>query len=439
MLTLFEIFMQFSGYNLIAAVKRLNKIQKLSPAEFKIWQDQEKWSIAKHHYENNTFYKAKVGPSFPYNWEDLPIMEKSDYQDDFEKLLSNGYSKKNTYIANTSGSSGHPFFFAKNKEAHAMTWALVKDRYNWHDLSLISKQARFYGIPLETTSRFQEKIKDFILNRVRFPIFDMSDKVLSNFIKKFKKIKFNYIYGYTNSLVLFARYLLRNNIILKEVCPTLKLCIPTSETVTKEDRKILADGFGVKIVNEYGVSEAGGIVAFEDRDSNWIISAETQYVEVVDDNDQPVPNNKSGNIIITDLHNKAMPFIRYKVGDIGVISNYKVDNKYPVLKKLLGRTNDNIILPSRKVSPGLTFYYISRSILESSGVLKEFIIRQTELDTFLFDVVTDRDLYDNEIKSIKKKLALYLEPGLKFKINRVPFIKRPPSGKIKHFYSELNE
>ena len=89
-----------------------------------------------------------------------------------------------------------------------------------------------------------------------------------------------------------GHYLIDNQIVLSDVCPTLKVCIPTSETVTKEDREILIEGFGVKVVNEYGVSEVGGIVAFEDNDSNWRLSAETQFVEVLDKKNNPIENNK---------------------------------------------------------------------------------------------------------------------------------------------------
>ena len=97
------------------------------------------------------------------------------------------------------------------------------------------------------------------------------------------------------------------------------------------------------------------------------------------------------------------------------------------------------MLPSGKKSPRLTFYYISRSILESSGVLKEFVIRQVTLDTFIFDIISDRNLTDNEIRQIQRKMDIYLEPGLTLKINRLNTIKRPKAGKLKHFYSEINE
>jgi phenylacetate-CoA ligase len=437
MISLFEKYMKISGYDIHAAIEKISEIQSLSLDEFQHWQDKQKWSIAKYHYANNPFYRKKVGNRFPDRWEELPLMKKSDYQDDIENLLSKGYTKKNTYISNTSGSSGHPFFFAKNKEAHAMDWALIKNRYGWHGLSINSKQARFYGIPLEIISYFKEKIKDRLMNRVRFSVFDLSDVKLKEFLDLFKKQHFEFIYGYTNSIVLFARYLTRSNVVLKNECPKLKLCITTSEVLTYEDRNILSNAFGVNVINEYGASEIG-LLAFESLLNEWLLSEEILFFEVLDSYNDLVSDDREGNIVVTDLDNKAMPFIRYNIGDIGIISKkLSVNSKYRKLEKLLGRENDNIVLPSGKTAPGLTFYYISRSLLESTGILREFTIRQVKKNEFIFDIVTDRDLTKNEIKNIKLKMEKYLEPGLRININRLPKIKRPPSGKIKHFYSEI--
>lgn len=437
MKTLFEHYIGLLGYRLTQPEKEIERIQSLSPGDYRKWRDEQRWQIARYHYEHNAFYRRKVGKHFPERWEDLPVLEKSDYQDNIEKLLSAGYDRKNTYISNTSGSSGHPFFFAKNKESHAMDWAMIKRLYGLHGLKLNAKQARFYGIPLEKWAYRREKVKDLVMNRVRFPVFDLSDEVLAQFVDKFRRTKFELIYGYTNSQVLFARYLIKQGIVLKDVCPSLLKCISTSEVLTPEDRNALSDGFGVDVINEYGVSEVGGIVAFERHDSRWVLSHETQFVEVLNEENRPLPAGQKGNICITDLDNLAMPFIRYNVGDIGVICVDGNESSNQCLQSLLGRTNDNVTLPSGKVSPGLTFYYVSRSILESSGVLKEFIIRQTALDSFVFDVVTERDLYESEVKEIESKMDLYLEPGLNLSINKVPFIERPESGKIRHFYSEI--
>src|SRR5690606_328888 len=104
-----------------------------------------------------------------------------------------------------------------------------------------------------------------------------------------------------------------------------------------------------------------------------------------------VVSGVEGRILSTSLYNKAFPMIRYETGDVGVI-DYAHDPRYTQLKQLSGRVNDTIVLPGGKKAAGLTFYYISRSVLEKSGVLKEFIIRQTKEHRFEFDIVSDREL-----------------------------------------------
>lgn len=435
-MNIFKLSMKILGFNIENSYITILDLQSLSEAKFMLWQNKKRWNMVNFHFLNNTTYKNKIGEKLPKKWENLPIMEKSDYQINLNEILSHGYTKKNTFIANTSGSSGHPFYYAKNKEAHAFTWALAKNRYKWHDINLDSKQARFYGIPLNNTSRYFEKIKDLLLNRIRFNVFDLSDESFGEYLRIFKKNKFKYLYGYATSLVLFARFLINKNIVLKDYCPSLMSCISTSEMLTIKDRKLLEKGFGIIIINEYGISEAGGITAFQNKTMDWCLSFESQYIEIVDQNNTNVPEGVDGDILITDLHNKAMPFIRYRVGDIGRL--IKKGNKI-YLDQLIGRTNDNIILPNGKVSPGLTFYYIARSTLEKTEILKEFIIRQISIDTFIFDVVCERDLNQLEIKNIKKDMDTYLVPNLNLRINRVNKIRRPNSGKIKHFYSQVDE
>lgn len=436
MLNLFTLAFQLKGINISSARSRLNVIQSLGKSDFRKWQNKQKWEIAKYHYLNTDFYRKKIGKKFPDKWEDLPILNKKDYQLGLKNLLSNEYKNKSIYIANTSGSSGHPFYFAKNKSAHALDWALIEDRYNWHGINLNAKQARFYGMPLEGLTYYKEKLKDRILNRIRFPIFDLNDNTLKLIINKIVNSKIEIIYGYANSLVMVANYLLKNKLCLKEYCESLKYCISTSEMLTEGKREILKNAFGVPIINEYGASETG-LIAFENINKNLLLSEEILYYEIKDDLNIK-DHERSGNIILTDLDNKAMPFIRYNIGDIGSIRDKnKLNDKYKILDNLLGRENDMILLPSGKKSPGLTFYYISKSILESSGSLKEFIIRQISKNTFIFDIVSDNDLSNKEIEKIKGKMNTYLEPGLKIIINRVELIKRPKSGKIKHFFSEV--
>ena len=417
--------MRIAGYDINAATKQLILLDRLPTEKRYEWREQRKWAIAKFHYNNNLIYRKKVGSTLPNQWGALPIMKKDDYQKGIDRVLSKGFNKKNIYLANTSGSSGHPFYFAKDKNAHSLTWAYIISRYNDLGIAHNDLEARFYGIPLEKKVYYFEKMKDWIFKRVRFSVFDLSPKKFKEFIKKFKNSKFKYIYGYTNSIVLFARYIIDTGINFKTICESLELIIVTSEVCTIEDRKILKKAFNVPIVSEYGASEFG-YIGFEKKPGTWQVVNDLVYLE----------NDKNGNILVTDLHNKAFPFIRYCIGDIADVQVDSKGDQY--LENLQGRTSDNIILPSGRLSPGLTFYYISRSVLEKTSIMKEFIIKQIELDYFIFEIVSTQPIGEDIHLEIKKKMDKYLEPGIRFDINRVQRIKRPRSGKIKHFYSQMD-
>ena len=176
----------------------LQKIQAIPEQEFEAFIENKKQEIVDYHLKNNSSYQKLVGKSTFKNWSDLPIMTKAAFQKPLIERLSTGFSTKNVYVNKTSGSSGDPFIFAKDKFSHALTWAVIFDRFGWHGINFNSSyQARFYGIPLDFIGNQKERFKDFLGNRFRFSIFDLSDVILEGFLKKFETKKFDYINGYT--------------------------------------------------------------------------------------------------------------------------------------------------------------------------------------------------------------------------------------------------
>ncbi len=436
MFSIFDLSLQLNGFPIKKAKSNLDKIIALSIEEKKQFIENQKQNIVEFHLENNLFYQKLVGSKNYKNWEELPVLNKTNLQIPLESRLSKGFSTKNCYINKTSGSSGEPFIFAKDKYTHALTWASNIYRFGWYGIDFNhSLQARFYGIPLDFFGYYKERIKDFLAHRYRFPIFDLSDAVLEKMLKKFQTKKFEYLNGYTSSIVLFAKFLRKRNLILKDICPTLKVCMVTSETLFDDDKILLETQFGIPIINEYGASELD-LIAFESTYKEWLINSETLFVEILDDNNNPVPNGTEGKIVITSLFNKAHPFIRYDIGDIGILDEKSTLDK-PILKKLIGRSNDVAILPSGKKSPGLTFYYVTKSIIEDDGNVKEFIIKQREIDQFEIEYVSETELDLAQIQKIEEAISLYLEPHLHFNFIRKNSLKRSSRGKLKQFTSFL--
>lgn len=416
------------------AMIEFSKIQAVSDGEYENYINLKRKEIVDYHLKNNKSYQEFIGKKSIENWNEISIMTKKEFQKPLQERLSNGFTPKNVYVNKTSGSSGDPFIFAKDKFCHALTWTNIINRFGWFGIDFnSSKQARFYGIPLDFIGNKKERLKDFLKKSYRFPIFDLSDKILEKVLLKFQNKKFDYINGYTSSIVLFAKFLEKKNIVLTSVCPTLKCCVVTSEMLFEEDKTLMEKQFGVPVVNEYGASELD-LIAFQNNNDEWQINSETLFVEILDENNNVLPLGKEGRIVITSLYNKAHPFIRYDIGDIGILDE-KSTLKKPILKKLIGRTNDIAVLPSGKKSPGLTFYYVTKSIIEDDGNVKEFVIKQTKIDTFDIEYVSQKELNNNQIKTIEKAISTYLENGLHFNFIRKEKLTRSKSGKLKQFVS----
>lgn len=427
-MSIFNFFMRLTGYPIHDAAKQLDAISlRISQFGLEHYHREQLQEILNWHMMKNPAYRAHQDGTIPASWSDVRPLKKNDYQQGVDGWIGLPYRNKKNYVSSTSGSSGHPFWFAKDKECHALTWASIMRFYQSVGLNLSSRQARFYGIPLSGLSGVKERLKDRLMNRRRFPVFDLSDEKLKEYLQVFRREEFAYLYGYTSALLAFARFCERKNVTLLKICPFLKCCIYTSESIGPGEKEIMQKAFGVPVYAEYGSSETG-IIAFENQKGELVTDDALIYLE------EYVLPDGSPTTLITSLYNKAFPVIRYDIGDICRLK--KMDDK-TIISSLEGRTNDLILLPDGRQAAGLTFYYISRSILEKSGVLKEFIIKQTALNHFVFEIVSDRQLNEEEEQLIRDETQKYLMGGLEVSFQYKVFIPRLKNGKIKHFISEL--
>ncbi len=432
----FKTALELQGFPLKKAEQVLNERKKNIQIDGCDILNEKKWDIFNFQKSHNEFYDKFLADRKVEKWEDIPIMTKQDLQIPLEQRLSKGYTKKSVFVNKTSGSSGHPFIFAKDKFAHALSWAHIIDLYQQFNVKIgKSLEARFYGIPKDFKGHQKERLKDKMAKRYRFDIFDLSEKNLSTFVRIFKQKPFEYINGYTSSIVMFAKYLKDRKIILKHLCPTLKVCFTTSEMLFENDRQLLRESFGVQVIKEYGASEFG-VIAFENENQNWLLNNLTLYTEVVDENGKPWDFGQEGDLVVTSLDNKAHPFIRYKIGDVGILSQPKRDNRQ-TLEKLTGRTNVFAVLPSGKKVPALSFYYVTKSVIDNNGNVKELKVVQEKINQFLIRYVADQELNPFQKTSIKNAIEKYLEPGLELRFIRAQALKRTKRGKLLQFESLL--
>ena len=420
------------GYPLKQAEKDLAHLSGMDAEAFVVYQRRAKQDIVAHHLQHTPYYQKIVGRNPNPAWDELPIMTKADLQAPLKDRLSQHFTPSRVHQHKTSGSSGHPFVFGKDRYCHARSWALIKRLYLDHDLRIGQDlEARFYGIPLGSIGYYKERLKDALAARYRFVIFDLSDQRLEQILHAFSKKPFVFINGYTSSIVRFAQYVHDRKLILKNVCPSLKACIVTSEMLFDQDKDLLAVAFGVPILNEYGASELG-VIAFAHQQGRFEVQQHNLFLELLDDDHKPVPNGVQGRIVVTDLYNKAHPLIRYDIGDLAIAHADSTPER-PVISKLVGRTNDMARLADGKVIPGLTFYYVTKAVIDQQSPVKEFVVEQNDYDRFTIVYVGERPLNHLEELTIKKAMERYAGAGLVLDFQRCNVLDRSRRGKLKQF------
>ena len=164
------------------------------------------------------------------------------------------------------------------------------------------------------------------------------------------------------------------------------------------------------------------------------------YLEIVDDLGNPVSDGKMGHVLVTCLTNKAMPLIRYKLGDLAIKlpeEEYPKNRafNYPLLKKVIGRETDVI-----KTTQGVTLNVHSfTGVMEYYQEIKQYRVIQNELERIRIEYIKDEDqsFKESVLVEIKNKLNTLTKNCLVIQFQEVKEIKALKSGKPQIIESNL--
>ena len=164
-------------------------------------------------------------------------------------------------------------------------------------------------------STYRQKISTWLNGKYLYSVLDVKRENIPEIIEQIEKIKPEYIEGYTASLVKLANFINDSGF---KIHHRPKAIIVTSETLIEINRNVLEQVFSCSVFNRYGSREFSGAVAQECKlHEGFHVNPLLAFVEIVDDNNESVSEGETGRILITDLNNHVMPFIRYEMGDVG--------------------------------------------------------------------------------------------------------------------------
>jgi len=252
----------------------------------------------------------------------------------------------------------------------------------------------------------------------------MDADAIAQFAQRMVQWQPSLIFGHAHSVYLFAQYVEQMQI--KSIRP--HGIITTAMVLHEHERVLIERVFECRVTNRYGCEEVSLIACECDQHQGLHINAESIYVEVMQDN-KPAPPGEPGKIVVTDLTNRAMPIIRYEVGDIGVLSSRlcRCGRGLPLLEKLEGRAADYIYTPEGKLISGISLTENFASLLEGVGQIQ---LIQDARDHLLIKIV-DEGLGEQGKLAIERLIQERFGSSMRYTLKKVEQIPREPSGKYR--------
>lgn len=440
--SLFIIGYTFKNKNFLKHYNFVKKNEFKSHEELKRCQEEKLQKLIQFSYSNVPYYfklfkNLNLKPEDIQTIEDLeklPILTKETIRDNQRDFIPNNLKIQKYVNGSTGGSTGEPLHYSLSKEDETLGLAILYANWGFAGYELGDKVGVIAGSSLMPTakSKLADNLKAFMMNYKKYSSFDLNDKYINEIVTGLNKFKPKYLRGYASSIYLFAKHIEDKGLSINF---QLKGVFTTAEVLFDYQRELIEDVFNCKVFNQYGLND-GGISAFEcEMHKGLHVDMIRSILEVVDENGNQLEVEKEGHILATDLHNYAMPFIRYDTGDLGVLSDEicGCGRHIPLLEKIIGRTTDYL-----KFSNGAIIGTPILTVLFGKFDIIQYQIVQRDLDTISVNIMKGKNYREDDEKEIRG--IFYKHVGdITIMFNYVDKIETTKAGKWKFIVREVKE
>ncbi|MBK6737183.1 MAG: phenylacetate--CoA ligase family protein [Haliea sp.] len=436
---LFPLHERLKGHSTVEVLRAMERSQWLSAAELEQLQGRRLrdflMRIGKHvPYYRELFATLDFDPAAVKSSADLqrlPLTGKADIRANMERLTADNAGKLEKF--STGGSSGEPLIFYRGKERVSHDVAAKWRATRWWGVDIGDPEIVVWGSPIELGSQDRVRlVRDKFLRTELLSAFEMSNANLLQFTRRIRKLRPRMLFGYPSSLALLAEYVTSNGYTVDDL--GIKVVFVTSERLYPHQRAAIERAFGAPVANGYGGRDAG-FIAHQCPQGALHITAEDIVVEIVSADGRVLPAGEKGEIVITHLATGDFPFVRYRTGDVGSLSNETCScgRGLPVLAEIEGRSTDFIKAADGTVLHGLALIYVLREIPE----VEEFKIVQETITRMTVQIVTSVSDTAELERKVTEQFRRRLGDSLVLNFVYVSTIEREASGKFRYVVSQL--
>ena len=428
---------QLRGYNRRAIRLRVHANQQLAPDVLREYTLRHFQKQVMDAIERFPEYAAKVEEyrgSLPANRneihaEELPVWSRSDQIQLFEKMTQ--APVKSSYTYSTCGSTGVPVRFYATRTGFEWKMAVSNRGYSWAGAEEGKKAVYIWGAPLSGSgviAAVKQCVRSRLYRRVNFDAFQQfgmeAKKECCALIDRSKPAS---IVGYTGYLVDLARYARDNSKQLKWKAKTLVIA---AEGLQPGQKELLEETLADEVFLAYGSREFMLIGMECPLHDGYHLMTDSVLLESVNDDGYSVDAGQRGRLLITDLRNAAAPFIRYEIGDYGVLESSddicSCGLPFPLLRSVDGRLQDMVFTTDGNKISALLVTYVIRQFEWIEG----YQIVQDSIDTLHMKLLTQVELNEERTKPVTAMLRKRLGADMKVSYERVKELAKGPTGKV---------
>lgn len=395
-------------------------------------QNEKLRMLVKHAYQNVKFYrevfdKRGIKPEDIKTAGDitkLPIVKKTDIQHRAADFIAKNYDIRKCKKTCTSGSTGLPLTVYIDPRGEFLDKAV-------NLRAMMENGMKFTDRFMEITNpeNFAKKTWYQMARIFRKERLSVYDSVETN-VKKFIEYAPDIFIGYPSIFILMANYITQNNLKIK---PPKKI-FTTAEVLFDADRAKIKITFDCDVIDMYGCTELRRLAWECSMHEGYHTDIDCAVVEIVKDD---ILDTEDGNVVVTGLHNYAMPLIRYQTGDIARTSQHACScgRGFPLIKHIKGRTDDMVMLPSGKIiSPRCI------NILDYIEGIDRYRIIQEEKGQFLVQIERSKQFSEKTGDTIREQIRKgCLNEDVTIKIKEVKNIPQEKSGKTRTVISKIGK
>lgn len=368
----------------------------------------------------------------------IPLLTRAELRDAgataFAARLPPSHGK--TMPGSTSGSTGMPLNTMLSERMAEINGAMYLRSALWHGLHLEGKLAsmRLEGLTLPVdpvgarSANWGESYNVPFHNGpvvkldLRNPVARLAEWLLAE--------QPDHILTMPSNAARLARHFREHDLRL----PSLRTINALGETVSEDTRALCQAVFGVPIIDIYSGVEPGMIALQCPNHNHYHVASEAVLLEVLDSNNNPCPPGQIGRVVVTSLHNFAMPLIRYEMGDLAEAGgSCDCGRGLPVLNRILGRTRDLVRLPDGQTR----FAHFGLKQLSAIPAIRQYRLAQVALDRMEFRIHASRELTAAERARMTENLHAGLGYPFAVDFTYVDELPRTAGGKYHDFISEL--